>query len=143
MEKSPTSPEFEKVPEQKQKWSPDSDEFDFGLDEPKQENKEQEQEEEETNDWAKFQALTSGVDDIVKKKKEELDSLKVSSYYQRKKTQDEIEEDARLARPKNLVGKRKKQWVNLDVDGFEEKGSFKQTIFYDATMDMMEAVINR
>ena len=120
VEKSPTSPDFEKVPESKHNWSPDSDEFDFGLEKAKQEVKEPEGDEEK-NDWAKFQALTSGVDDIVKKKKEELDSLKVSSYYQRKLTQDEIEEDARLARPKNLVGKRKKQWVDLDQEGFEEK----------------------
>ena len=29
------------------------------------------------------------------------------------------------------------------VDGFEEKGSFSQPIFYDASMEMMEALINR
>jgi contactin associated protein-like 2 len=29
------------------------------------------------------------------------------------------------------------------VDGFEDKGSFQQTIYYDATMEMMEALINR
>jgi hypothetical protein len=29
------------------------------------------------------------------------------------------------------------------VDGFEDKGSFQQTIYYDASMDMMEALINR
>ena len=29
------------------------------------------------------------------------------------------------------------------VDGFEEKGSFEQVIYYDATMEMMEAMINR
>ena len=123
VEKSPTSPDFEAaVQPTKHKWSPVSDEFDFGLDEAKPEvTTTQKEPEEETNDWAKFQALTSGVDDIVKQKKEELDSLKVSSYYQRKKTQDEIEEDARLARPKNLVGKRKKKWVDLDEEGFEEK----------------------
>ena len=119
VEKSPTSPDFEAaIQPTKNKWSPVSDEFDFGLDEAKPEVKEAE---EEKNDWAKFQALTSGVDDIVKQKKEELDSLKVSSYYQRKKTQDEIQEDARLARPRNLVGKRKKKWVDLDEEGFEEK----------------------
>ena len=73
------------------------------------------------NDWARFQAMTSGVDAIVKQKKDNLDSLKVTSYYQRKKTQDEIEEDARLARPKNLVGARKKKWVDLDEEGFEER----------------------
>ena len=128
VEKSPTSPDFEAAvqiqPTKHNKWSPASDEFDFGLDEAKPEGAQSQTQiepEEDTNDWAKFQALTSGVDDIVKQKKEELDSLKVSSYYQRKKTQDEIQEDARLARPKNLVGKRKKKWVDLDQEGFEEK----------------------
>ncbi len=29
------------------------------------------------------------------------------------------------------------------VDGFEQRGSYRQTIFYDASMDMMEAMINR
>ena len=29
------------------------------------------------------------------------------------------------------------------VDGFEEKGSFSQKIYYDANMEMMEALINR
>lgn len=29
------------------------------------------------------------------------------------------------------------------VDGFEDKGSFQQTIYYDASMEMMEALINR
>ena len=29
------------------------------------------------------------------------------------------------------------------VDGFEEKGSFQQEILYDASMEMMEALINR
>ena len=29
------------------------------------------------------------------------------------------------------------------VDGFQERGSFQQKIFYDASMDMMEALINR
>ena len=80
-----------------------------------------EPEPEPENDWARFQAMTSGVDAIVKQKKDNLDSLKVTSYYQRKKTQDEIEEDARLARPKNLVGARKKKWVDLDEEGFEER----------------------
>ena len=32
---------------------------------------------------------------------------------------------------------------NTKVDGFEERGSFKQTIYYDASMEMMEAMINR
>ena len=55
------------------------------------------------------------------KQKEKLDEIKVDSYYQRKKTQDEIDEDAKVARPTTLVGKRKKHWVDLDTEGFEEQ----------------------
>merc|ERR1712079_18627 len=127
-EKSPSSPfeeTFEKIQKPVDTWTPsdhghDSDEFDFGLQE-EGEGKSQPKPEEPENDWASFQAMTSGIDSIVKQKKDDLDSLKVTSYYQRKKTQDEIGEDARLARPKNLVGARKKRWVDLDQDGFEER----------------------
>ena len=65
-------------------------------------------------------ALSSGVDDLLKEKKENLDKIKVDSYYQRKKTQDEIDEENKIARPKTLVGKRKKKWVDMDQGDFEE-----------------------
>merc|ERR1712223_525243 len=42
-------------------------------------------------------ALSSGVDDLLKEKREKLEEIKVDSYYQRKKT-----------------------WVDLDQDEFEE-----------------------
>lgn len=48
--------------------------------------------------------MTSGVDAIVKQKKDDLDTLKETSYYQRKKTGDELAEDIRIARPTNLEG---------------------------------------
>ena len=126
--KSPSSPKQSIEPtfsqpskKQSTTWSPspDSDEFDFGLQENNQKDSSQPADEPE-NEWARFQAMTSGIDNIVKQKKEELDTLKESSYYQRKKTQDEIDEDAKIARPKTLVGKRRKKWKNLDEDGFEE-----------------------
>ena len=120
---SPTSPTAEPFVEIKkpENWSdPESDDFDFGMQE-KEEKVDSAKPDEPENEWARFQAMTSGVDAILKQKKDELDTIKVSSYYQRKKTQDEIEEDAKQARPKTLVGKRKKKWVNLDEEGFEEK----------------------
>ena len=127
------------------KWSDDgSDEFDFGMQETKQEKAESGQaqaaasEPEPENDWARFQAMTSGVDAIVKQKKDNLDSLKVTSYYQRKKTQDEIEEDAKLARPKNLVGARKKRWVDLDEEGFEERDGVLNEEVSDGDMSQEE-----
>ena len=82
--------------------------------------------------------MTSGVDAIVKQKKDNLDSLKVTSYYQRKKTQDEIEEDAKLARPKNLVGARKKRWVDLDEEGFEERDGVINEEVSDGDMSQEE-----
>merc|ERR1712080_572066 len=39
----------------------------------------------ETEDWAFFERLTSGVDNVIQKKKEELKEIKVESYYQQKK----------------------------------------------------------
>ena len=56
----------------------------------------------------------------MKKKKEKLEEIKVDSYYQRKKTQDEIDEENKIERPKTLVGKRKKKWVDIDQNDFEE-----------------------
>lgn len=71
--------------------------------------------------WRRFQELTAGVDKVLREKQEKLAEIKVDSYYQRKKTQVEILEDAKVARPTTLVGKRKKKWVDLDQAGFEEK----------------------
>ena len=90
--KSPTSPTdkiFEEPivdKKQPQAWSDEgSDDFDFGLQEEEDEKKTEAVKEEEApkSDWERFQALTSGVDAIVKQKKDDLDSLKVTSYYQR------------------------------------------------------------
>lgn len=71
----------------------------------------------DNEDWKQY--LSSGVD-LIKKEKEKLDEIKKDSYWQRKKTQVEVEEDAKVARPTTLVGKRKKHWVDLDTEGIEE-----------------------
>uniref|UniRef100_A0A146L8Y6 Protein stoned-A n=2 Tax=Lygus hesperus TaxID=30085 RepID=A0A146L8Y6_LYGHE len=39
---------------------------------------------EEEEEWKKFKALTSGVDDVLKKTQDELDRIKATSYYQKK-----------------------------------------------------------
>jgi spermidine/putrescine-binding protein len=41
---------------------------------------------EQDEDWLKFQALTAGVDSILKKTTEELGKIKETSFYQRKST---------------------------------------------------------
>jgi len=121
---SPTSLEGEKLGlQEKQEWEDkQSDEFDFNSPNENQ-SKSPSGSQGSTKDegWKQFNALTSGVDHLLKQKKEELDEIKVGSYYQRKKTQDEIDEDAKLARPTTLVGKRKQHWENLDEEGFEER----------------------
>ena len=73
------------------------------------------------DDWkSQLESLTGGIDHLLKEKKDKLEQIKEVSYYQRKKTGDEIAEDARVARPQTLVGKRKKKWVDLDNDEIEE-----------------------
>lgn len=106
--------------------SPDFGSPDFGSDEKKLDVKSPSHEGKtpqgrtprDDEDWKKF--LSSGVDDLIKKETEKLDEIKKDSYFQRKKTQVEIEEDAKVSRPTTLIGKRKKQWVDLDTEGFEE-----------------------
>jgi len=119
---SPTSVDGEKLG-QPEKWDDDkqSDEFDFNS--PTHvKSPTGSQSSEQIEDWRKqLNALTSGVDDLVKQKKDKLDEIKVDSFYQRKKTQDEIDEDSKVARPKTLVVKRKKHWEDLDADGFKER----------------------
>merc|ERR1712223_1066080 len=83
-------------------------------------------------------ALSSGVDDLLKEKREKLEEIKVDSYYQRKKTQDEIDEENKIARPKTLVGKRKKKWVDLDQDEFEEYEGEIPIVLSDGDDDVEE-----
>ena len=101
----------------------DDDDFDFGGEKPPEGKSPDEKGEDwkKVDDWkAQLNSMTSGVDNLLKDKKDKLDQIKVDSYYQRKKTQDEINEDAVVPRPKTLVGKRKKKWTDLDDGEFEE-----------------------
>ena len=126
------SPVFEARRESVNSWgfqkqeSPDFADFEFEGPSPSKEKGEKEEEKKE-EEWKKvdnwkdqLNALSSGVDDLVKAKKEKLDQIKVDSYYQRKKTQDEIDEENKVERPKTLVGKRKKKWVDIDQNDFDE-----------------------
>ena len=122
--KSSGSPDFTRresvnswgAPQGKAK-SPD---FDFGQSPPEQKSPEKKPANDD-GDWrSQLNNLTGGIDHLLKEKKDNLEQIKVESYYQRKKTGDEIAEDARVARPKTLVGKRKKKWADLNNDEFEE-----------------------
>lgn len=46
---------------------------------------------EKNEEWKKFIALTSGVDDILKKTQGDLDRIKSTSFFQRKPTQSEVQ----------------------------------------------------
>merc|ERR1712045_932402 len=59
---------------------------------------------EDTEDWKAFSALTSGIDSLIKQKQEDLEDIKVDSYFQKKKTKK----------------KKGKKWVDLDQEGFDD-----------------------
>ncbi|XP_020289485.1 protein stoned-B-like [Pseudomyrmex gracilis] len=68
-----------------------------------------------SDEWKKFQALTAGVDSVLKKTQDDLDRIKSTSFFQRKapleekKSKEEAEqEDAK---------KSSKKWVGFDEDG--------------------------
>ena len=64
--------------------------------------------------------MTSGVDNVIQKKKEELIELKQESYYQQKKTGVELEEEEKETGIQKKDGKKKKKWVDLDTAEFED-----------------------
>ena len=70
-----------------------------------------------------FQRLTSGVDNVIQKKKEELKEIKVESYYQQKKTGVQLEEEEKEQEEhgKKKKDKKKKKWADLDNAEFEDK----------------------
>lgn len=82
-----------------------------------------------SDEWQKFQALTAGVDSILKKTQGDLDRIKSTSFFQRKapvedqkhKKQKEAEAEEEEARSKA------KRWVGFDKDGNPIEGSAEET----------------
>lgn len=79
--------------------------------------------EEEKEEWEKFKALTSGVDDILKKTQEELDRIKTTSYYQKKPPGPSVPEPQ--AKPVAAPGvppprPPKGKWVGFEEGASEE-----------------------
>ena len=71
-----------------------------------------------------FQRLTSGVDNVIQQKKEELQEIKQESYYQQKKTAVQLEEEEKEEEEKTgkkKKGKKKKKWVDLDTAEFDDQ----------------------
>ena len=95
---------------------------------------------EETEDWKKFLDLTSGIDSIIKQKKDELEEIKVDSYFQQKKSTDSEKPVAQD--PRSLAAladkKKTKKWVDLDKEGFDDiEGSCSESD-EDAELDNNE-----
>jgi hypothetical protein len=74
---------------------------------------------EETYDWKLFDSLTSGVDSLIKQKKDNLEDIKQDSYYQRKKTDADSSPIGEQI-PDNRKKKKGKKWVDLDQAGFDD-----------------------
>lgn len=88
---------------------------------------------EDTEDWKAFSALTSGIDSLIKQKQEDLEDIKVDSYFQKKKTSPVVEDaDDSDTDPEKVLGagdnsskkkkkkKKGKKWVDLDQEGFDD-----------------------
>lgn len=90
--------------------------YQAGQDQQQHPNQQQNADAAGDEEWAKFKALTSGVDNILHKTQDELDRIKKESFYQRlpsaaeKKKQEEEEaarrEEARLERERQLAAER-------------------------------------
>lgn len=69
-----------------------------------------------SDEWKKFQALTAGVDSVLKKTQDDLDRIKSTSFFQRKapleekKPKEEAEQD-------DSKKSSSKKWVGFDEDG--------------------------
>ncbi|KAL1138449.1 hypothetical protein AAG570_008513 [Ranatra chinensis] len=79
--------------------------------------------EEESEEWKKFKALTSGVDDILKKTQGDLDRIKSTSYFQRKPPGQAPAKEEETKEPKKASAPPKeKKWVDFEKEGLEEEG---------------------
>jgi len=67
-----------------------------------------------SDEWKKFQALTAGVDSILKKTQDDLDRIKSTSFFQRKAP---LEEKKPEEATKQEDSKSSKRWVGFDKEG--------------------------
>jgi len=69
-----------------------------------------------SDEWKKFQALTAGVDSILKKTQDDLDRIKSTSFFQRKAPLNEKKSE-RSAREDESKKSSSKKWVGFDKEG--------------------------
>lgn len=68
-----------------------------------------------SDEWKKFQALTAGVDSVLRKTQDDLDRIKSTSFFQRKAP---LEEKKSLEKAKQGEdSKSAKRWVGFDAEG--------------------------
>ncbi|XP_050451747.1 protein stoned-B-like [Cataglyphis hispanica] len=63
-----------------------------------------------SDEWKKFQALTAGVDSVLRKTQDDLDRIKSTSFFQRKAPLEEKKDEAKQ-------GEDSKKWVGFDAEG--------------------------
>lgn len=69
-----------------------------------------------SDEWKKFQALTAGVDSVLKKTQDDLDRIKSTSFFQRKAPLEEKKpEEAANQEDSNKLSS--KRWVGFDKEG--------------------------
>ncbi|KAH0955830.1 hypothetical protein HN011_004953 [Eciton burchellii] len=69
-----------------------------------------------SDEWKKFQALTAGVDSILKKTQDDLDRIKSTSFFQRKAPLNE-KKSKESAREDESKKSSSKKWVGFDKEG--------------------------
>ncbi|KAL0127659.1 hypothetical protein PUN28_003145 [Cardiocondyla obscurior] len=67
-----------------------------------------------SDEWKKFQALTAGVDSVLRKTQDDLDRIKSTSFFQRKAP---LEEKKPEEAAKQEDSKSSKRWVGFDSEG--------------------------
>lgn len=68
-----------------------------------------------SDEWKKFQALTAGVDSVLKKTQDDLDRIKSTSFFQRKALLEKKSEEAAKQEDSNKSSS--KRWVGFDKEG--------------------------
>ncbi|XP_076634546.1 uncharacterized protein LOC143348342 [Colletes latitarsis] len=70
-----------------------------------------------SDEWKKFEALTAGVDSILKKTQGDLDRIKSTSFFQRKPPLDEKKEHEEESQEEPDKKTSSKKWVGFDEEG--------------------------
>ncbi|CAL1687942.1 unnamed protein product [Lasius platythorax] len=70
-----------------------------------------------SDEWKKFQALTAGVDSVLRKTQDDLDRIKSTSFFQRKAPLEEKKSSEEARQGEDLKRSSAKRWVGFDAEG--------------------------